>query len=572
MTHHNPAMIQRLLLALALIFSFTLIGCLSAEGTEDDTQDSKAEITSITTHGSPVQPGGQIQVDVETKVPGGETPDYEWDIPEAWQAEDMGERTLVLTAPEKKAASGTVSVSLGNEANASSASVEVATDGPVIENLSVTPSSEEPGRISVEVDAYNHKGSPLDYHYEVDGIHFEDQESKWDWSTIMAGDYRVHAIVEDNEGLTASASADVTLEDLSPWPSFGGGVHGRAQTRTTTAQEPVSVEKWEGPAELSEEFGQSFGMAIGPQGTLYVGGQDNYLYAFNPEDGSKEWRFETEGPVEAVPVVDPDGNIYFGSDDGYIYALKPDGESLKWRHETGDSVFSSPSIGDDGTVYVGSADHHLYALDPEDGNKKWRYETEEEVVASPALDGQGTVYVGSTDNYLYALDAETGELQWRFETGDAIGSSPTVGPEGIVYFGSADGNLYALDTADGSKVWQYETEQLILASPALSADGTIYVGSFDEYLYALDALDGSKKWGVKNKAGISSASIGADGTIYVGSITEGFLALNPEDGTPVREYNTGPAVAMSPAIGDDGTVYLASSNSEGEETRIHAFH
>lgn len=607
MTRHNLTILQRLLLVLSLVFCLMLTGCIEAQNSEDDdtensapeteedgsagsdgdedqtespeendetdpAESEKPAIAFIATNGSPVQPGGQIEIRIDASSPDGRPLRYEWDIPAEWSGEDTGDRALVLTAPEKQAAADTVSVTASNEAGSRTASVQVATKGPVIENLSVIPSSEQPGRITVQVDAYNHRGTPLDYHYEIDGILFEDQASEWQWSTTMAGDYRVQALVRDEDGLTATASTDFSLNNLSPWPSFGGGPHRRGQARTTQRQGPVTEIKWEIPVELASEAGPIMGMTIGPRGTLYFGSSDHHLHALNPEDGSTKWRFPTDGPIGSTPAVGPDGSIYFGSTDGFVYALNPDNGSLKWRHETGDKVLSSPSIGGDGTLYVGSNDHHLYALNSEDGSKKWAYKMDEESTASPTLDGQGTVYAGSADNHLYALDTENGNLKWRFETDNGIHSSPTVGPEGIVYFGSGDGNLYALNPVDGSEVWRHETDLIILASPALSADGILYVGSFDGYLYALNATDGAEKWSAENAAIISSPAIGADGTIYVGSSLEGFLALDPEDGSSRREYETGPAVAMSPAIGADGTIYVASGETFDEGVKIHALH
>jgi outer membrane protein assembly factor BamB len=56
-----------------------------------------------------------------------------------------------------------------------------------------------------------------------------------------------------------------------------------------------------------------------------------------------------------------DNTIYVGSDDNSLYAINPNG-TLKWSYQTGDNVFSSPAIGADGTIYVGSKDYYLYAI------------------------------------------------------------------------------------------------------------------------------------------------------------------------------------------------------------------
>ena len=73
------------------------------------------------------------------------------------------------------------------------------------------------------------------------------------------------------------------------------------------------------------------------------------------------WRFNTSGKISSSPAIGSDGTIYVGGEDHYLYAVTPQGE-LKWRFETDGGIVSSPTIGPDGTIYIGSQDHHLYAI------------------------------------------------------------------------------------------------------------------------------------------------------------------------------------------------------------------
>ncbi len=97
---------------------------------------------------------------------------------------------------------------------------------------------------------------------------------------------------------------------------------------------------------------------IGPDGTVYVGSEDNKLYAV--KDGKKVWEFEAGGGLESSPCISPDGTIYVGCWDRKLYAVK-DGMKV-WEYETGSGIKSSPSMGSDGTIYIGSQDGKLYAL------------------------------------------------------------------------------------------------------------------------------------------------------------------------------------------------------------------
>ena len=155
--------------------------------------------------------------------------------------------------------------------------------------------------------------------------------------------------------------------------------------------------------------------AIGPDGTIYFG-TDQYgaagqtpvpvetsFWAVNP-DGTLKWSFDIGDGVESSPAIGPDGTIYFGSYDGYLYALTDTGSAglLKWKFETGDAIDGSPTVDGDGVIYFGSRDANVYALYP-DGSEKWTFPVGDGIECSPTIDGNGFLYIGSFDGILYAL-------------------------------------------------------------------------------------------------------------------------------------------------------------------------
>ncbi len=207
--------------------------------------------------------------------------------------------------------------------------------------------------------------------------------------------------------------------------------------------------------------------------------------------GALKWSYTTGNGVYSSPAIGADGTIYVGSDDSYIHAINPNG-TVKWTYPTGDYVESSPAIGTDGTIYAGSTDYSLYAINP-NGTLKWSYPTPNStaIQTSPAIGTDGTIYFGSTDNKLYALNPN-GTLKWTYATGGSIyHSSPAIGTDGTIYVGSYDGKLHAINQ-DGSSKWTFTTDNSIESSPAIGADGTIYVGSMNNYLYAINP-DGTVK-------------------------------------------------------------------------------
>jgi outer membrane protein assembly factor BamB/subtilisin family serine protease len=288
--------------------------------------------------------------------------------------------------------------------------------------------------------------------------------------------------------------------------------------------------------------------AIGLDGTIYVGSNDYYLYAINP-DGTEKWKFQTSSNVNSSPAIGSDGTIYVGSWI-YLYAINPNGTE-KWKFQTSSNVNSSPAIGSDGTIYVGSYDSYLYALNP-DGTQKWKFQTSSSVDSSPAIGSDETIYVGSDDNHLYAINPD-GTQKWKLKTSFVISSA--IGSDGTIYVGSSDRHLYAINP-DGTIKWKFQTGGDVYSSPAIDLDGTIYVGSTDYYLYAINP-DGTEKW--KFPTGFyvnSSPTVGFDRTIYVGARDNYLYAINP-NGTMKWRFPGG-WVIYSPAIGSDGTVYFGS--------------
>jgi outer membrane protein assembly factor BamB len=292
--------------------------------------------------------------------------------------------------------------------------------------------------------------------------------------------------------------------------------------------------------------------ALGPDGTLYAGSYNNYLFALNP-DGSEKWRFKTSGHVRASAAIAIDGTVYIGSQDGVMYALYADG-SLKWSFSTGGQINSSAAIAVDGTIYFGSYDDNLYALGS-DGSERWRYTTGGGIYSSPAVGADGTIYFGSYDDSVHALNPD-GSLKWKYPTGGSIEASPSVGADGTVYIGSADGYLYALNP-DGTLGWRFYAGSHVKNTASIDSDGTIYSSIHGRTLYALNP-DGSLKWSRDvSLHERSTPTIGAGGSIFLWCC-DGSLQVHDRDGHKKGDFETGGDMHSSPVIAGDGTMYVGS--------------
>ncbi|AKB51198.1 cell surface protein [Methanosarcina barkeri str. Wiesmoor] len=100
--------------------------------------------------------------------------------------------------------------------------------------------------------------------------------------------------------------------------------------------------------------------AIATDGTIYIGSYSrSQIYALNP-DGTLKWTYNA-GAIFGSMALGADGTIYIGSSDKKVYAINPDG-TLKWSYTTGGTIYGSPVISADGTLYIGSYDGKLYAF------------------------------------------------------------------------------------------------------------------------------------------------------------------------------------------------------------------
>ncbi len=303
-------------------------------------------------------------------------------------------------------------------------------------------------------------------------------------------------------------------------------------------------------------------------GIVYIGSEDNNVYALDTNTGAKIWSYTTENVVYSSPTV-ANGIVYIGSEDNNVYALNATTGTKVWNYTTGDIVVSNPAVAN-GIVYVVSWDHNVYALDATTGTKVWSYATGDIVVSNPAV-ANDIVYV-DYGHTVYALNAHTGTKMWGYTTESNVTSSPTI-TNGIVYVGSAHGNIYALDANTGAKVWNYTTTVswsdnpplFCLYSPAVVANGIVYVGSSDSNIYALNASTGTKIW-IYPSAGVwvlSSPTV-ANGIVYVGSVHTVY-ALKVNTGKMVWRETFDGNLLSSPAVAN-GVVYI------GVNDNLYALH
>ena len=251
--------------------------------------------------------------------------------------------------------------------------------------------------------------------------------------------------------------------------------------------------------------------------------------------------------------------MYVGSNDNHIYALDASTGNLLWSHDTGDWVQYSPTV-KDGGVYLGAVsefDHKIHALDGLTGQVLWvaemPYPFSPEFTPTVVDD---KVYVPGEFGEYNVLDAETGALAWNLQ-GVRAESPPTV-IGGVVYL-TAINTAYALDESTGALVWSYGTDRFPAREFAAVIAGGVYYFSPDNFLYALDTASGKPLWSYEADSMISTTALVAGDMVYAGTDSGSFYALNAATGELVWSLETGDWMVSSPMV-VDGVLYAESSD------------
>jgi outer membrane protein assembly factor BamB len=329
--------------------------------------------------------------------------------------------------------------------------------------------------------------------------------------------------------------------------------------------------------------------ALGADGRIYVGAQDGYFYALNP-NGTLAWRFAATRPVQQHPVVANDGTVYIGLD-GVLHAFDPNG-TVRWTASLGTtSLPGGPALSPDGqTIYAFGHDEAgpvatLYAFRP-DGTIRWQstnFYGYYPALSPPTVAADGTVIVLSGQVVAIGPD---GVERWRYSPSASYYNSYaslSVTPAGEVVF--AFGWYLGKLSATGTEMWQLDFVggefgnelESTYSAPLIDANGNIYLGlgtgkrwtrPWGKVLRSYSA-GGSLNWQFPLGEGVytSSPALAPDGTLYVGSMDGALYAI---EGPPVTPPNAITGLVFAPgAIGGgpaQGSVSLRDPAGVGGAT------
>jgi len=136
-------------------------------------------------------------------------------------------------------------------------------------------------------------------------------------------------------------------------------------------------------------------------GYCIFGSTDYYVYCLDTSIAPKDpvapfftprvyWKFRTSSQILSSPLA-YNQVIYIGSNDQNLYAINQINGSLKWMFQTSGLIKSSPAAYGS-NIYIGSYDKNLYAVDSATGSVKWTVNTNGTIECSPVIDNFSAMF------------------------------------------------------------------------------------------------------------------------------------------------------------------------------------
>ncbi len=310
--------------------------------------------------------------------------------------------------------------------------------------------------------------------------------------------------------------------------------------------------------------------------------------AFDVNTGAQAWSVDFNPHVKRDKVgfggglaLSPDGKLYVTSGYRFIAALDPATGKTLWKKAVDTQLHSAPAVGDK-YVYVTDVDNQIFAFGAADGEMNWTYQA----IAEPArilkagapIVSDGTVFAPFSSGELVALNADTGQAVWDQVLAQStrtnalseirdISGRPVL-YNGVVFAASHSGVFQAMNAKTGEPVWTVHADSL--NSPWVAGD-VVYLIDLEGEVVCVSRESGQVYWikdlnagqpkatkkglfGMGGKAKALPQWTGpfmASGRLVVVNSLGQAVALDPKTGAQTASLNLGGAAYIAPiAVGD----------------------
>jgi outer membrane protein assembly factor BamB len=301
---------------------------------------------------------------------------------------------------------------------------------------------------------------------------------------------------------------------------------------------------------------------------LVLGSRGGEVVGVDIGTGRMEWSTKISGGVDGEARYDePRGQVYVGSDDGYLYAIEPERGAIRWSAKFKGAIEHGPEIAESGLYLATSADR-VFAIDANDGKARWQYERETPEgftihgYAAPRISG-GTILAGFSDGYLAALRTEKGELVWSRSLAAAsdqfvdVDATPIVAG-GKIFAASFSGGLYALRPKDGEVLWH----SLV--------DGISAIARGREHLYAMSPREGLTAFSLQGNilwrqglpdAGDLSIPVEVGPYLVFSGSRAGLFVVDRHTGKLLQIFDPARGMCAAPTVDQEGRALYVLANS-----------
>lgn len=194
---------------------------------------------------------------------------------------------------------------------------------------------------------------------------------------------------------------------------------------------------------------------------------------------------------------------------------------------------------------------------PKNPEIAWTFDTGGPIQAAPALLEDGTIVVTSLGGKLHGLDP-LGARKFSVNLKNRVYGSPLVTEAGI--FVGSDAKRFFAISPKGKIRWRLETHGDADTGATVTPWGGI-VFAAGRMVYAVEP-NGTLRFRVRTqRKTFASPAVGEDGTVFVGSQDDHVYAITAK-GKIAWRTDVGADADGGPAIGDDGTVYVGTDKGE----------